>query len=77
MVRGPLVKRIRIAAVQVEQVPASMTVDLELGGRRYVEDRDTAAVVSGSKDSAATFTERWTLALDGPADAPWRIVGIA
>lgn len=77
VVRGPLVKRIRIAAVQVEQVPASMTVDLELGGRRYVEDRDTAAVVSGSKDSAATFTERWTLALDGPADAPWRIVGIA
>ena len=77
VVRGPLVKRIRIAAVQVEQVPASMTVDLELGGRRYVEDRDTAAVVSGSKDSAATFTERWTLALDGPAEAPWRIVGIA
>jgi predicted lipid-binding transport protein (Tim44 family) len=77
VVRGPLVKWIRIAAVQVEQVPASMTVDVELGGRRYVEDRDTAAVVSGSKDSPATFTERWTLALDGPDDAPWRIVGIA
>ena len=76
VVRGPRVKRIRIAAVQVEQVPATMTVELELGGRRYVEDRDTAAVVSGSKDSAATFTERWTLALDGPADAPWRIVGV-
>jgi predicted lipid-binding transport protein (Tim44 family) len=76
VVRGPLVKRIRIAGVQVEQVPATMTVDLELGGRRYVENRDTAAVVSGSKDSAATFTERWTLALDGPADSPWRIVGI-
>ena len=29
----------------------------------------------GSKDSASTFTERWVLALDGPADAPWRIVG--
>ncbi len=77
VVRGPRVKRIRIAAVQVEGVPATMTVDVELGGRRYVEDRDTAAVVSGSKDSAATFTERWTLALDGPADAPWRIVGLA
>jgi predicted lipid-binding transport protein (Tim44 family) len=77
VVRGPRVKRIRIAAVQVDQLPATMTVDVELGGRRYVEDRDTAAVVSGSKDSAATFTERWTLALDGKADAPWRIVGIA
>jgi predicted lipid-binding transport protein (Tim44 family) len=53
-----------------------MTVAVELGGRRYVEDRDTAAVLSGSKDSAATFTEQWTLALDGPADAPWRIVQI-
>jgi predicted lipid-binding transport protein (Tim44 family) len=58
-------------------VPATMTVEVELGGRRYVENRDTAAVVSGSKESATTFTERWTLALDGPADAPWRIVGIA
>ena len=77
VVRGPRVKRIRIAAVQVESVPATMTVDVELGGRRYVEDRDTASVVSGSKDSAATFTERWTLALDGPADAPWRIVRTA
>jgi predicted lipid-binding transport protein (Tim44 family) len=77
VVRGPRVKRIRIAAVQVDQVPATMTLEVELGGRRYVEDRDTAAVVSGSKDSAATFTERWTLALDGTAAAPWRIVGIA
>jgi predicted lipid-binding transport protein (Tim44 family) len=76
VVRGPLVKRIGIAGVQVEQLPATMTVDVELGGRRYVEDRDTAAVVSGSKERAATFTERWTLALDGPADAPWRIVGM-
>jgi predicted lipid-binding transport protein (Tim44 family) len=76
VVRGPRVKRIRIAAVQVEQSPATMTVDVELGGHRYVEDRDTAAVVSGSKDGAATFGERWTLALDGPADAPWRIVRI-
>jgi len=44
------------------------------GGNRYVEDRDTTTVVSGSKDSATTFTERWTLALDGPDDAPWRLI---
>jgi predicted lipid-binding transport protein (Tim44 family) len=77
VVRGPRVKRIQIANVQVEREPATMTVDVELGGRRYVEDRDTAAVLSGSKDSATTFTERWTLALDGPDDAPWRLVGTA
>jgi predicted lipid-binding transport protein (Tim44 family) len=60
--------------VEVERVPATMTVELELGGNRYVEDRDTTSVVSGSKDSPTTFTERWTLALDGPDEAPWRIV---
>jgi len=74
VVRGPRVKRIRIAAVEVERLPATMTVEVEVGGSRYVEDRDTAAVLSGSKDGATTFTERWTLALDGPDDAPWRIV---
>ncbi|MET0614803.1 MAG: TIM44-like domain-containing protein [Thermoleophilaceae bacterium] len=74
VVRGPRVKRIRIEGVQVERVPATMTVEVELGGSRYVEDRDTTTVVSGSKDRAITFTERWTLALDGAPDAPWRIV---
>jgi predicted lipid-binding transport protein (Tim44 family) len=74
VVRGPRVKSIRIASVQVEREPATMVIALELGGRRYVENRDTAAVVSGDKDSASTFTEQWTLALDGPDDAPWRIV---
>jgi len=59
----------------VEQVPATMTVEVELGGNRYVEDRDTTSVVSGSKDSATTFTERWTLALDGPDEAPWQLKG--
>ena len=74
VVRGPRVRRIQIDAVRVEQVPATMTVAVELGGSRYVEDRDTTTVVSGSKDRATTFTERWTLALDGPPDSPWRIV---
>ena len=77
VVRGPRVKRIRIAGVQVESLTATMTIEVELGGRRYVEDRDTASVLSGSKDRATTFTERWTLALDGPDDAPWRIVTAA
>ena len=44
--------------------------------RRYREDRDTAAVVSGSRDREASFQEHWELALDGPDDAPWRVVGV-
>ncbi|HEV7846879.1 MAG TPA: TIM44-like domain-containing protein, partial [Thermoleophilaceae bacterium] len=74
VVRGPRVKRIQIAAVAVDKLPATMAVEVELGGSRYVENRDTTTVVSGSRDAVSTFTERWTLALDGPADAPWRLV---
>jgi predicted lipid-binding transport protein (Tim44 family) len=74
VVRGARVRRIEIAALQVEREPATMSIVVEVGGRRYVEDRDTTAVLSGSKDAATTFTETWTLALDGPDDAPWRLV---
>ena len=38
------------------------------------EERDTTTVLSGSRDTATTFTEFRTLALDGADDAPWRIV---
>jgi predicted lipid-binding transport protein (Tim44 family) len=74
VVRGPRVRTIRIERIDVERQPATMTIRVDVHGRRYVEDRDTAAIVSGSKDRAATFEERWTLALDGPDSAPWRLV---
>ena len=77
VVRGARVRRIEIAGLQVEREPATMTVVVEVGGRRYVEDRDTAAVLSGSRDAATTFTETWTLALEGPGEAPWRLVSAA
>jgi predicted lipid-binding transport protein (Tim44 family) len=53
-----------------------MTIDVELSGRRYLEDRDTAAVVSGSQTRVVTFTERWTLALEGPDEQPWQIAQV-
>jgi len=74
VVRGPSVRRIRIAGVRVEGEPALMDAEVEVSARRYVEDRDTTDVVAGSRDSATQFTERWTFALDGPAEAPWRLV---
>ena len=42
-------------------------------GRRYVQQRDTAAIVSGSDAREQRFTVRWRLVLDGPDDAPWRL----
>jgi predicted lipid-binding transport protein (Tim44 family) len=77
VVRGPRVKQIHIEALDAGATPATMTISIELGGRRYVENRDTAAVVSGSKNAATTFIERWKLALDGPDTAPWRIADAA
>jgi predicted lipid-binding transport protein (Tim44 family) len=73
VVRGPRVRQIKIAAVDVSQEPATMTIEVELGGRRYVEDRDTAAVVTGSRARATTLTERWQMSLDGSRDSPWML----
>jgi predicted lipid-binding transport protein (Tim44 family) len=76
VVRGPRVNRIAVVALDAAADPAAMTIEVQLGGRRYVEDRDTAAVLSGSRDKSTTFTERWTLSLEGPEEAPWRIAKV-
>jgi predicted lipid-binding transport protein (Tim44 family) len=73
VVRGPRIEAVRIAALDAAAQPAQITVELRVAGRRYVEDRDTAEVVSGSRDAERTFTEHWTLALDGSGEWPWRI----
>jgi predicted lipid-binding transport protein (Tim44 family) len=54
-----------------------MTVAVTAHGRRYIEDRDTAAVVSGSQSAPATFTEHWALALAGDEQNPWQVVDAA
>jgi predicted lipid-binding transport protein (Tim44 family) len=77
VVRGPQVRRLAIVALDAADEPATMTVEVQVTGRRYVEDRDTTTVVSGSRDAETTFTERWKLALDGADDTPWRIVDAA
>jgi predicted lipid-binding transport protein (Tim44 family) len=53
-----------------------MTVEVDLTGRRYLEDRDTTAVVAGSRSRSSSFTERWTLTLNGDAAQPWRITAV-
>jgi predicted lipid-binding transport protein (Tim44 family) len=73
VVRGPKVRGLRVVLLEAEATPPRMTIELDLSGRRYVEDRDTAAVLSGSQEAEQTFTERWTMSLDGPDAAPWRI----
>jgi predicted lipid-binding transport protein (Tim44 family) len=77
VVRGPRLQALRIAAIDAHAQPPAMVVEADLRGRRYLEDRDTVAVLEGSKEREVAFTERWTLALGDDAAAPWRIVATA
>ncbi len=76
VVRGPRLERMTLVALDGERHPPQMVVELRLAGRRYLEDRDTIAVVEGSRDAERRWTERWSFALDdaGGAAAPWSLV---
>lgn len=76
VVRGPRLKQIRIVGLDAAATPPTMTVEVDLAGRRYVEDRDTAAVLAGSQTRETSFTEHWMFALDGPPAQPWRIAAV-
>ncbi len=76
VVRGLRVEQITISRLDAAAQPPTMTIGVKIAGRRYIEDRDTTAVVAGSKSRQATFTEQWTLALDGDLKQPWRIVAV-
>jgi predicted lipid-binding transport protein (Tim44 family) len=77
VVRGPQVKQIYILALDASAEPPTMTVDIDVEGCRYLEDRDTTAVLAGSRDRVTNFSERWTFALDGDAGQPWRIAAVS
>jgi predicted lipid-binding transport protein (Tim44 family) len=76
VVRGPKISRIRIVGLDAGALPPTMTVEVDVHGARYLEDRDTAAVVAGSKSRPTGFTERWTFALTDDPQQPWRICGV-
>jgi predicted lipid-binding transport protein (Tim44 family) len=76
VVRGTQVQRIRIVALDAAADPATMTVDVDLRGRRYIEDRDTTKVLAGSSTRLVGFTERWTFGVTDDPDQPWRIVAV-
>jgi predicted lipid-binding transport protein (Tim44 family) len=77
VVRGPHVNRIRIVALDAAAEPPTMTIEVDLTGRRYVENRDTTAVLAGSRSRQTSFTERWTMSLTDDQAQPWRITAVA
>ena len=75
VIRGPAIEQIQISALNAQTAPPTITVELRVRGRRYIEDRDTAAVLHGSQSSADPLRP----ALDararvGDDEHPWRIV---
>ncbi len=78
VVRGPKVRRVQVAHIDVTHTPPLMRIDAELGGIRYVEDRDTTEVLEGSQTRTSAFTEQFTCQLvDGASTHPWQIVAAA
>ncbi|HET6509643.1 MAG TPA: TIM44-like domain-containing protein [Baekduia sp.] len=77
VVRGARVEQLRISGLDPHAEPATMTASVVIKGIRYVEDRNSAAVLSGSKTAPATTAQRWTFALTGDERTPWRLVGVA
>ncbi len=53
-----------------------MQVRVHYRARWYREDRETAAVLEGSKDLETERTDRWTFALTDDAEHPWRLVTV-
>ena len=77
VVRGLAIRQIRITGLDAATVPPAMTLELELSGRRYLEDRGTAAVLAGSQSRAIQFSEHWTLRLSGDEGEPWRLASVS
>ncbi|HUA04807.1 MAG TPA: TIM44-like domain-containing protein [Solirubrobacteraceae bacterium] len=76
VVRGPKVDKIRITGLDAAAQPPTMTVEVQLEGRRYIEDRDTTAVLAGSPSHQVKFTEHWTFTLDGDSRQPWLLAAV-
>jgi predicted lipid-binding transport protein (Tim44 family) len=76
VVRGLNIKNIRITHLDAAAEPPTMSIEVQFEGRRWIEDRQTEGVVSGSPTRNAKFSEHWTLALNGDDALPWRIVAV-
>jgi predicted lipid-binding transport protein (Tim44 family) len=76
VVRGPQIDKIRVVGLDAAAEPPTVTIELDVEGCCYLEDRSTAAVLAGSRSRAVRFTEHWTFALTDDAAQPWRIAAV-
>ena len=71
VVRGPRLQALRIVALDAHARPPTMTIEADLRGRRYRENRHTLKLLAGSRQRDTAFTERWQLVLDHTGAQPW------
>ncbi len=74
VIRGLQVQAMTIVAVSAGP-PPEVALELEAAGVQYVEDRDTAEVLAGSRSRRRTTRQRWTLRLTDDPRRPWVVVG--
>ncbi|WP_026909971.1 TIM44-like domain-containing protein [Patulibacter minatonensis] len=76
VVRGPRIDEVVIDRVDGSTAPPRIEVSVRHHARWYREDRDTQAVVEGSRTKEVARAERWTFRLDDDAERPWLLVGV-
>lgn len=76
VVRGPRIGEVVIDRVDGSTAPPRIEVSIRHRARWYREDRDTQAVVEGSRTQEQGRTEHWTFALDDDAERPWLLVSV-
>lgn len=76
VVRGLQIRQIEIVSLDAASHPPQMAIEVQLNGKRYIEDRDTTAILQGSQSHPTNFSEHWTLSLDGDERQPWRIASV-
>ena len=77
VLRNPHIRTVRITAIDPAAQPPSLSIVIQGGAVRYIEDRATAAVLSGNPDSERHVRLTWTLALEAPPPWPWRLATVA
>jgi predicted lipid-binding transport protein (Tim44 family) len=76
VVRAVRVRSVDIVELAARAQPPAMTVQLNVSGHRYEEDRTTTTVLSGDRSTETQFTLRWRMELSDDPTHPWSIAAV-
>ncbi len=74
VIRGVEVREMTIVGVE-PGAPPQVSLQLDVAGIQYVEDRDTTEILAGSKRRRSKTRQLWTLRLTDDPRRPWVVVG--